>query len=646
MGRVWKARDQMLQRNVAMKEVVPPPGLTGEALEELRVRSLREARAIARLDHVNVVRVFDVLLGNGGDPWIVMEYVPSRSLHEIIIADGPISPVRAAEIGLGVLGALQAAHRAGLMHRDVKPANVLIGNDGRIVLTDFGLATAVEDPNLTSSGVLLGSPAYVSPERAISGAVGAEGDLWSLGATLFAAVEGHAPYARPSSLMSLTALVTEPPPLAEHAGPLAPVLEGLLCKDPAQRIDADAAERLLRQVLREPLGDTSRAGGADTGTGAERPADDTARRIRTLRPRWRQLIGALAALLVLGLTAGVLLVAREHPTEISRASDSPSADVRQSSFPAAAATEPAPLTWSVYQDGSGFAVPAPRDWQVARQGNEVDFREPGGDRLLVVSQTSAPEPDPLAELTAREKTRATGGQYRGYRRIAITAVNYHLSAADWEWTYTTGADHLIHVRQRTFVTAKQKGYTIAWSAPESAWAASADAFRRITDGFRPAPNPSAAGTQRSATPPPGATSPAKPSTAAGMPGFQLIGKASGRCLDVANPDSPDPVRLQIWDCSAGRARNQRWTFFPDGSIRLLGRCMDVLGASSDNGAAIQLTTCNGTPAQHFTLNSEQQLVNAHSRLCLDVTSTGTQNGALIQQFTCNNGADNQKWTRN
>ncbi|MFD0785600.1 serine/threonine-protein kinase, partial [Micromonospora azadirachtae] len=249
MGRVWKARDRMLHRDVAIKEIVPPPNLTDEARQELRVRSLREARAIARLDHVSAVKVFDVLLSADGDPQIVMEYVPSRSLHDVITGAGSLPPVRAAEIGLAVLGALRAAHRAGIVHRDVKPGNILIGSDGRIVLTDFGLATAVEDSTLTLAGIVLGSPAYVSPERAMSGTIGPAGDLWSLGATLFAAVEGQSPYARPSSLMSLTALVTEPPPTPRRAGPLTPLLEGLLRKDPAERMDADTAEQLLRQLL-------------------------------------------------------------------------------------------------------------------------------------------------------------------------------------------------------------------------------------------------------------------------------------------------------------------------------------------------------------------------------------------------------------
>jgi len=196
MGRVWRATDVVLHRDVAIKELVPPPGLTPGERQEMRERSLREARAIARLNNVNVVRVFDVLRTDA-DPWIVMEYVPSRSLQDTLAAEGPFNPVRAAEIGLGVLGALRAAHRAGVVHRDVKPGNVLIGADGRVVLTDFGLATVPGDPNVTRTGLVLGSPAYIAPERAREGTAGPAADLWSLGATLYAAVEGASPFARP-----------------------------------------------------------------------------------------------------------------------------------------------------------------------------------------------------------------------------------------------------------------------------------------------------------------------------------------------------------------------------------------------------------------------------------------------------------------
>ncbi|MFI7215376.1 protein kinase domain-containing protein [Micromonospora maritima] len=247
MGRVWKARDEVLHRDVAIKELVPPPGLTPEERREMRERSLREARAIARLNNVNVVRIFDVLRTDG-DPWIVMEYVASKSLQDTIAEDGPVSVAKAVEIGLGVLGALKAAHKAGIMHRDVKPGNVLLGEDGRVVLTDFGLATIPGDPNVTRTGMVLGSPAYISPERARDGTAGPEADLWSLGATLYAAVEGKSPFARPSAIATLAALATEPLPPPRNAGPLKPVLQGLLRKDPDERITAEVAERMLRKA--------------------------------------------------------------------------------------------------------------------------------------------------------------------------------------------------------------------------------------------------------------------------------------------------------------------------------------------------------------------------------------------------------------
>ena len=258
MGRVWRARDEVLHRDVAIKELVPPPGLTDDERREMRERSLREARAIARLNHINVVRIFDVLRTDG-DPWIVMEYVPSRSLQAVIATEGRLPPARVAEIGLGMLAALRAAHRAGVVHRDIKPANVLLADDGRVVLTDWGLATMPGDPTVTRTGLVLGSPAYIAPERARDGTAGPRSDMWSLGATLYAAVEGQSPFARPSALATLAALATEPPAPARKAGPLRPVLNGLLRKDPAERIGPDEADRLLRRaagrrpVTRRPL---------------------------------------------------------------------------------------------------------------------------------------------------------------------------------------------------------------------------------------------------------------------------------------------------------------------------------------------------------------------------------------------------------
>ncbi|WP_233258166.1 serine/threonine-protein kinase, partial [Micromonospora sp. S4605] len=238
MGRVWLARDEMLHRDVAVKEIRPPAWLTESERDGVRLRTLREARTAARLNHPNVVRIYDVV-HDGDSPWIVMEYVRSRSVHQLLATDGPLSARRTARIGLAVLAALRAAHAAGVLHRDVKPHNVLVADDGRVVLTDFGLATfAGGDGAMTGPGMVLGSPQFVAPERARDGISDPRTDLWSLGATLYAAVEGRAPYARPSAMATLSALATEPPDPMRRAGVLRPVLTGLLQRDPWRRLTA------------------------------------------------------------------------------------------------------------------------------------------------------------------------------------------------------------------------------------------------------------------------------------------------------------------------------------------------------------------------------------------------------------------------
>ncbi|WP_431946155.1 protein kinase domain-containing protein [Micromonospora marina] len=273
MGQVWRARDEELQREVAVKQVVPPNWLAENEQDELRARTLREARTAARLNHPNVVRVYDVVRVQG-EPWLIMEYVPSRSLQEIIESDGPLPPGRAAEIGLSVLAALRAAHDAGVLHRDVKPANVLLARDGRVLLTDFGLAVFQGgDGAMTRPGLVLGSPQYVAPERAAEGVSSVEADMWSLGATLHAAVEGRSPYARSTAMATLAALATRPPDPAPHAGPLTPVLAGLLRRDPRTRLGHRETARLLG-VAAVSEADAEAAGSAGRATAApsDRPA--------------------------------------------------------------------------------------------------------------------------------------------------------------------------------------------------------------------------------------------------------------------------------------------------------------------------------------------------------------------------------------
>ena len=192
MGRVWLGLDTKLNRTVALKEVRPAEGHTEADLREVAPRALREARAAARLSHPNAVRVYDIVATEPA-PWIVMEYVPSRSLNQVVAENGPLDPAVAARYGLDVLAALTAAHQVGVVHRDVKPSNVLITEADRAVLTDFGVATIVGDPAVTRSGVVIGSPSFMAPERVADQAVGPEADLWSLGATLYFAVVGHSP---------------------------------------------------------------------------------------------------------------------------------------------------------------------------------------------------------------------------------------------------------------------------------------------------------------------------------------------------------------------------------------------------------------------------------------------------------------------
>jgi serine/threonine protein kinase len=256
MGRVWLARDEMLDRDVAVKEFVPPEWMTDEEKARLKDRTLREARSAARLNHPNVVQIYDVVHADGL-PWIVMEYVPSRSLHQVLSEDGAFTPVAAARVGLHVLDALTAAHDAGVLHRDIKPHNVLMGEGGRVVLTDFGLATFVDDGSVTGPGLIVGSPQYVSPERARDGASTVESDLWSFGATLYAAVEGRSPYARESAMATLMALATEPPDPPELAGLLGPVLTGLLRHDPETRLTAAEVDRRLRMIVATADGESA-----------------------------------------------------------------------------------------------------------------------------------------------------------------------------------------------------------------------------------------------------------------------------------------------------------------------------------------------------------------------------------------------------
>ncbi|MEU6296842.1 serine/threonine-protein kinase [Streptomyces erythrochromogenes] len=269
MGVVWRARDEVLARDVAVKEVRAPAGLDTAGIQRMYRRLEREAWAAARVSHRGVVTVYDVA-SEDGRPWIVMELVRGLSLAEVLEAEGPMTPQRAAHIGEQVLAALRSAHDAGVLHRDVKPANVLIANDGRVVLGDFGIASLEGSSAITMTGEVVGSPEFLAPERALGREPGPGADLWSLGVMLHACVEGVTPFRRATALDTLRAVVDEEPPPARRAGPLEPVLAELLRKDPAERLDAAEAARMLRVV---GAGGAVRAsGGPVSGPGAPTPA--------------------------------------------------------------------------------------------------------------------------------------------------------------------------------------------------------------------------------------------------------------------------------------------------------------------------------------------------------------------------------------
>ena len=241
MGIVWRGRDELLARDVAVKEVQITALASAAEAESIYQRTLREARAAARLSHPAVVTVFDVV-AEDGSPWIVMELVKARSLDRVVIEDGPLAPVDAAELGASLVGALASAHAAGVLHRDVKPSNVLVTDEGRTVLTDFGIATFAGDPGTTQVGMVVGTPGFTAPERVRGGAATPASDLWSLGATLYAAVEGRGPFDRLGGATAITAgVATQDAPRAPSAGPLGPVIEALLSRDPATRPNAATA---------------------------------------------------------------------------------------------------------------------------------------------------------------------------------------------------------------------------------------------------------------------------------------------------------------------------------------------------------------------------------------------------------------------
>jgi len=474
MGTVWRARDELLGREVAVKEVKLPADMRPSERETLYQRTIREARTAARLNHPSVVTIFDVP-EEDDRPWIVMELVEARPLDALVAADGPLSPQRTARIGAQILGALRTAHAASVLHRDVKPGNVLIGDGDRVVLTDFGIATVEGDASITQSGMVVGSPAYLAPERARGERATPASDLWALGATLFMAVEGHGPYDRDSSMAALSAVLTEEPPPAVEAGPLAPVIEGLLVRDPERRMDAEEVAARLDEVIAgiSPwiIKAPAPAEAATAVIAAPEPPATPPR--RTHAPRFPMVLGLL---MLAGSLAGGAWVVAHDPGRIPGMSLSSPAPGPAASGPATPVPSASPSTPRGYQsltDPLGFHVMLPTGWRERGRANgSVTYAAPGDASYLMVDRTAQPDRDPLANLTNLNASARRAARYPHLTTLRLQSGTYlDRPAADWEFTWRLTDGTTVRCLDRQVALADGGSLTVYWQTADANWSA-------------------------------------------------------------------------------------------------------------------------------------------------------------------------------
>ncbi|MGW5333724.1 serine/threonine-protein kinase [Streptomyces bauhiniae] len=493
MGRVWRAHDEVLHRKVAVKELTAALYVSESDQHVLLARTRAEARAAARINHSAVVTVHDVL-EHDGRPWIVMELVEGESLADAVKERGRIEPREAARIGLWVLRALRAAHTAGVLHRDVKPGNVLLGRDGRVLLTDFGIAQIEGDSTITRTGEVVGSVDYLAPERIRGHDPGAASDLWALGATLYTAVEGRSPFRRTSALGTMQAVVEEDAEEPRNAGPLAPVIAALLHKDPARRPDLATAERMLDDaaagrrtqtapVFTPPPQHTAPAP-RDT---AVTPAAPAGRGHRT-----RMLALAAAAVLVFGasLAVGYLQWGGGHDEGAKgEPGESPSASATNSS-------NAVPDDWQRYDDPVGFSLSLPPGWKrsvsIDQDGlRQVDYSPDKGKHLVRVAVDTDPDfrtsYEHLTDLDQRVSARLLE-----YKRLVLKEEVFRDEpGARWEYTwnalakdgphYFPGPYHAIDVG---YLNADDTEYALYSSSPADDWDTTKKQFTWILRSFQ------------------------------------------------------------------------------------------------------------------------------------------------------------------
>ncbi len=367
MSVVWLAEDERLHRLVAVKELLVPPGVSAP---ELAARARREAYALARLHHPGIVSVFDVVEAQGRQ-WIVLEYVEGVSLAELIAQNGALPPQRVAEIGLALAQALAAAHQAGVLHRDVKPSNVLVGRDQRIRLTDFGIAATAGDSRLTGTGLLVGSPPFMAPERIRGLAASPASDLWSLAATLYTAVEGTQPFGGPDQLTTMLAVVDGQRRPYQLAGPLSPLLTDLLDRPAPDRPSADRMQHQLRPLASLPDSPEPRP---RASSAAVQYADDyplTWYRRNAFSLTVAGILTVAGSTIALAIATGSSLPTAASPALLSSTATSARASTAASPAPLSS-TAASPVRESLDLSGSALAAaPSPSSYQPLMGGSAV-----------------------------------------------------------------------------------------------------------------------------------------------------------------------------------------------------------------------------------------------------------------------------------
>lgn len=511
IGIVWRAQDELLRREVAIKEISFPKTVSEADAEGLRTRAVREARAAAGINHPGVVGVYDILQ-HDDRAFIVMELIEAPTLADLVKDGGPLSPSRAAEIGLQILETLRGAHDNGIVHRDVKPANVMIPAVGRARLADFGIASLQNDPRLTASGIILGSPAYMAPEQAHEGTSSPATDLWGLGTTLFFAVCGKPPFDKGQAIPTLTAVLSEEPQISKNAGALGPVIEALLEKDPADRPSAAEAGSMLARVAAGDAGSAATAAATAVAPAPTVPETLPAGTVVNDRPAHREVpserapspipdegrgkgllvgLGVLALLVVIALLltlgGGDDPASQREPGRRAGGAEEPAqggggGGEEDQAEDDPAEEEPADADGlSTYTDpATGYVVGVPEGWTTTpRAENRTDFVSPTG-AYLRTEWTDTPGDDVLGTLEDIYDNFA--GRHEGYQEIALEPVEYQgYEAAQAEYTYTDG-DVTLHAINLQFVTGEY-GFALNFQANEDEWDDLLPTFESIKASF-------------------------------------------------------------------------------------------------------------------------------------------------------------------